>query len=121
MVQSAILTLSAWDLDFIDSEVEAQMEEEEEETMIRGARGGGRQQFDFIISIHPKTYLTLIAPILLSCKNTFSFLRFLYLFVLFCYQSYFDLNQHHLKDPWLEKKHECANRKLVQIIQEAFD
>ena len=57
------------DLDFIDPEVEAQMEEEEEETMIRGARGGGRQQFDLIISFHPKTYVTLFASILLSCKK----------------------------------------------------
>ena len=45
--------MSAMDLDFIDPEVEAQMEEEEEIT-IRGARGCGRQQFDLIISIHPK-------------------------------------------------------------------
>ena len=35
----------AMDLDFIDPEVEAQMEEEEQEITIRGARGGGRQQF----------------------------------------------------------------------------
>ena len=45
--QSAILTLSAMDLDFIDPEVKAQMheeqmEEEEEEITIRRARGCGR-------------------------------------------------------------------------------
>ena len=62
--------MSAMDLDFIDSEVGAQMDEEqmeeEEEVTIRGARWGGWQQWsylsvgkDLIISIHPKTYLTL--------------------------------------------------------------
>ena len=40
----------AMDLDFIDPEVEAQMEEEEQEITIRGARGGGRQQFALIVS-----------------------------------------------------------------------
>ena len=45
LFQSAILTMYAMDLDFIDPEVEAQMEEEEQEITIRGARGGGRQQF----------------------------------------------------------------------------
>ena len=64
--------MSAMDLDFIDSEVGAQMDEEqmeeEEEVTIRGARWGGWQQWsylsvgkDLIISIHPKTYLTLLA------------------------------------------------------------
>ena len=42
LFQSAFLTMSAMDLDFIDSEVEAQMDEEqmeeEEEITIRGAR-----------------------------------------------------------------------------------
>ena len=54
MVSLSILTqlfqsviLSAMDLDFIDPEVEAQMDErqmEEEEIAIHGARGGGRRQ-----------------------------------------------------------------------------
>ena len=48
LFQSAIVTMSAMDLDFIDSEVEAQMDEEqmeeEEEITICGARGGGRRQ-----------------------------------------------------------------------------
>ena len=46
LFQSVILSMSAMDLDFIDSEVEAQMDEEqmEEEITIRGARGGGRRQ-----------------------------------------------------------------------------
>ena len=57
------------DLEFIDPVVEAQLEEKEEEITIRGARGGGRQQFDLIISIHPETYPTFIASILLSCKK----------------------------------------------------
>ena len=74
LFQSAIVTMSAMDLDFIDSEVEAQMDEEqmEEEITIRGAIGGGRRQWsylsvgkDLIISIHPKVYLTLY------CLNTF--------------------------------------------------
>ena len=67
---------SAMDLDFINPEVEAQMDEEqmeeEEEITIRGAIGGGRRQWsylsvgkDLIISIHPKVYLTLY------CLNTF--------------------------------------------------
>ena len=54
-------------LDFIDTEVEAHMDEEqmeeEEEITICGARGGGWRQRsylsvgkDLIISIHPKTY-----------------------------------------------------------------
>ena len=46
--QSAFLTMSAMDLDFIDPKVEAQMDEEqmeeEEEITIRGARAGGRRQ-----------------------------------------------------------------------------
>ena len=72
--QSAIYQ-SAVDLYFTDSEVEAQMDEEqmeeEEEITIRGARWGGWRQWsylsdgkDLIISIHPKAYLTLIASIL---------------------------------------------------------
>ena len=40
------------DLDFIDSEVEAQMDEEqmeeEEEITICGARGGGRRQWSYL-------------------------------------------------------------------------
>ena len=55
MVSLSILTqlfqsviLSAMDLDFIDPEVEAQMDErqmeEEDEIAIQGARGGGRRQ-----------------------------------------------------------------------------
>ena len=48
MFQSAILTISAKDLGFINPEVEAQMDErqmkEEEEIAIHGARGGGRRQ-----------------------------------------------------------------------------
>ena len=49
LFQSVILSMSAMDLDFIDPEVEAQMderqmEEEEEEIAIHGARGGGRRQ-----------------------------------------------------------------------------
>ena len=51
LFQSAILTMSAMDidnLDFIDPEVEAhmdeeQMGEEQDEITIRGARGGGRR------------------------------------------------------------------------------
>ena len=46
--QSVILSMSAMDLDFIDPEVEAHMDErqmeEEEEIAIHGARGGGRRQ-----------------------------------------------------------------------------
>ena len=61
LFQSVILSMSAMDLDFIDPEVEAQMDEEEEIT-IRGARGVGK---DLIISIHPKTYLC--SP---SCLNS---------------------------------------------------
>ena len=62
LFQSAIFSAtSAKDLDFIDPEVEAQMDEEEEIT-IRGARGVGK---DLIISIHPKTYLC--SP---SCLNS---------------------------------------------------
>ena len=69
-ISPAILTISAMELDFVDHKVEAQMEKEEEwEITIRGARGGGRQQFDLIISFHPKTYVTLFASILLSCKK----------------------------------------------------
>ena len=45
---SLILSMSAVDLDFIDPEVEAQMDErlmeEEDEIAIQGARGGGRRQ-----------------------------------------------------------------------------
>ena len=48
LFQSAIMTMSAMDLDFFDSEVEAQMDEEqmeeEEEITICGARGGGWRQ-----------------------------------------------------------------------------
>ena len=48
LFQSVILSMSAMDLDFIDPEVEAQMDErqmeEEEEIVIHGARGGGRRQ-----------------------------------------------------------------------------
>ena len=48
LFQSVILSMSAMDLDFIDPEVEAQMDEwqmeEEEEIAIQGARGGGRRQ-----------------------------------------------------------------------------
>ena len=92
---------SAMDLDFINPEVEAQMDEEqmEEEITICGARGGGRRQWsylsvgkDLIISIHPKVYLTL------NCLNTFELQKqlsfsyeFFFLFVS-CYQSYFYLN-----------------------------
>ena len=73
--------MSAMDLDFIDPAVQVQMEEEEEEEFtICGARGGGWQQFDFIISINPKIYFTLIASILLSYKKSFLFLLFLSLF-----------------------------------------
>ena len=40
------------DLDFIDSEVEVQMDEEqmeeEEEITIRGARAGGRRQWSYL-------------------------------------------------------------------------
>ena len=43
LFQSVILSMSAMDLDFIDPEVEEQMEEEEE-IAIHGARGGGRRQ-----------------------------------------------------------------------------
>ena len=48
LFQSVILSKSAMDLDFIDPEVEAQMDErqmeEEDEIVIQGARGGGRRQ-----------------------------------------------------------------------------
>ena len=48
LFQSVILSMSAMDLDFIDPEVEAQMDErqmeEEDEIAIQEARGGGRQQ-----------------------------------------------------------------------------
>ena len=48
LFQSAIITMSAMDLDFIDPEVEAHMDErqmeEEEEIAIHGARGGGGRQ-----------------------------------------------------------------------------
>ena len=47
LFQSVILSMSAMDLDFIDPEVEAQMDErqmEEEEIAIHGVRGGGRRQ-----------------------------------------------------------------------------
>ena len=48
LFQSVILSMSAMDLDFIDPEVEAQMDErqmeEEDEIAIQGARGGGRIQ-----------------------------------------------------------------------------
>ena len=48
LFQSVILSMSAMDLDFIDPEVEAQMDErqmeEEDEIAIQGARGGGRRQ-----------------------------------------------------------------------------
>ena len=48
LFQSVILSMSAMDLDFIDPEVEAHMDErqmeEEEEIAIHGARGGGRRQ-----------------------------------------------------------------------------
>ena len=48
LFQSNILSVSAMDLDFIDPEVEAQMDErqmeEEDEIAIHGARGGGRRQ-----------------------------------------------------------------------------
>lgn len=44
--------MSAMDLDFIDPEVEAQMDErqmeEEEEIAIHGARGGGRRQWSYL-------------------------------------------------------------------------
>ena len=59
LFQSVILSMSAMDLDFIDPEVEAHMDEEE--ITIRGARGVGK---DLIISIHPKMYVTLLAAIL---------------------------------------------------------
>ena len=46
--QSVILSMFAMDLDFIDPEVEAQMDErqmeEEKKIAIQGARGGGRRQ-----------------------------------------------------------------------------
>ena len=41
--------------------------------------------------------------------------------VSFMLSVFFDLNQHHLKDPWLEKKHECGNRQLCQPSQGAFE
>ena len=48
LFQSVIMSVSPMDLDFIDPEVEAQMDErqmeEEEEITIYGARGGGRRQ-----------------------------------------------------------------------------
>ena len=48
LFQSVILPMSAMDLDFIDPEVDAQMDErqmeEEDEIAIQGARGGGRRQ-----------------------------------------------------------------------------
>ena len=46
LFQSVILSMSAMDLDFIDPEVEAQMDERkmEEEIATQGARGGGRRQ-----------------------------------------------------------------------------
>ena len=48
LFQSVILSMSAMDLDFIDPEVEAQMNErqmeEEDEIAIQGARGDGRRQ-----------------------------------------------------------------------------
>ena len=46
LFQSVILSMSAMDLDFIDPEVEAHMDERqmEEEIAIFGARGGGRRQ-----------------------------------------------------------------------------
>ena len=48
LFQSVILSLSAMDLDFIDPEVEAQMDErqmeEEDDIAIQGARGGGRRE-----------------------------------------------------------------------------
>ena len=48
LFQSVILSMSATDLDFIDPEVEAQMDErqmeEEVEIAIHAARGGGRRQ-----------------------------------------------------------------------------
>ena len=51
-VSPAILTMSAMDLDFIDPEVEAQMDErqmeEEEEIAIHGATGGGRRQWSYL-------------------------------------------------------------------------
>ena len=50
LFQSVIL--SAMDLDFIDPEVEAQMDErqmeEEDEIAIQGARGGGRRQWSYL-------------------------------------------------------------------------
>ena len=48
LFHSVILSMSATDLDFIDPEVEAQMDErqmeEEDEIAIQGARGGGQRQ-----------------------------------------------------------------------------
>ena len=47
LFQSVILSMFAMDLDFIDPEVEAQMDErqmEEKEIAIHGARRGGRRQ-----------------------------------------------------------------------------
>ena len=48
LFQSVILSMSAMDLDFIDPEVEAHMDErqmeEEEEIVFHGAGGGGRRQ-----------------------------------------------------------------------------
>ena len=52
LIQSVILSMSAMDLDFIDPEVEAQMDErhieEEDEIAIQGARGGGRRQWSYL-------------------------------------------------------------------------
>ena len=48
LFQSVILSVSPMDLDFIDPEVEAHMDErqmeEEDEIVIHGAIGGGRRQ-----------------------------------------------------------------------------
>ena len=66
--------MSAMNLDFIDPGVEVQMDErqmeEEDEIAIHGPREGGRRQWsypkvgkDLTISVHLKTYLTLIGKL----------------------------------------------------------
>ena len=59
------------------------------------------------------------------CLNSFEaqkifHFRRISLFACFMLSVFFDLNQHHLKDPWLEK-HECGNRQLCQPSQGAFE
>ena len=113
LFQSVILPMSAMDLDFIDPEVEAQMDErqmeEEQENAIHGARGGcpatmklslGWRGFDNFSSSENVFYpycLNSFEP-----QKIFHFPR-ISLFVCFMLSVFFDLNQHHLKDPWLEK------------------